>query len=115
MDLLAVGIDVPYPLYPCWEVFFLDFGEFNILFSESWESAGQVGVFGFMVTDAEAVVESFSDGDLDSTGFGRVGYGILSYNDFAIGKTGAYVVAEVAVDGWNHADKVIGYATDAAE
>ena len=77
MNLLTVGVDVPYPLYPCWEIFFLCFGEFDVLFSESRESAGEVCVFGFMVTYAETVVESFGDGDLDRTGFRRVGDGIL--------------------------------------
>ena len=69
MDLLAVGIDIPYPLDPRWEILFLGFGELDVLFSESWESAGEVCVFGLMVTDAETVVESFGNGDLDGTGF----------------------------------------------
>ena len=44
-----------------------------------------------------------------------MGYGVLSYDDLAIGEAGGDVVAEVAIDGWDHTDEVVRYATDAAE
>ena len=68
-----------------------------------------------MAVDAETVVESLGDRDFDRTGFRGVRDSVLSYDCFAIGKPCRDMVAEIAVDGGNHANEIIGNPTYASE
>jgi hypothetical protein len=109
-DLLAIWIDVPQSLNPCREFLFISFRKCDVLFAQGGKGAGEVGVFDAVMFFCFVV----GIGEGERRRDGRVGDGVLTGDEDAVGQGDGDVVREVCVDGGK--DGGVGWdGTDAGE